>query len=91
MLPPFSKGGIGGISVMPISENTFGIPYMAINMFITIQKKPPGSNRVPATGRESSLSAYVAAICRRSYASVSGIRRDGSLPYLNNFGDPLIQ
>jgi hypothetical protein len=45
-----------------------------LNIFITIQKKPPGSNRSQVTGRENSLSPYVAAICRRSYASAIGIK-----------------
>jgi hypothetical protein len=27
MVPPFSKGGLGGIKMIPLPEITFGIPY----------------------------------------------------------------
>ena len=30
MVPPFSKGGLGGIKMIPLSERTFGIPYISI-------------------------------------------------------------
>jgi len=30
VVPPFSKGGLGGIRMIPLSENAFGIRYMAL-------------------------------------------------------------
>jgi hypothetical protein len=70
---------IGGGPGQPGPGESSKARLAAITIFITIQKKNLGSNRVRVTGREYISSAGVAAMNRQSYASVSGIRSQGSL------------
>jgi len=41
VVPPFSKGGLGGIRMIPLSEKTFGNRYIIEDKTMTLKKLPP--------------------------------------------------